>query len=110
MASEQPVCCGCMVQPNFLFPTPCPKCDPPFQFPAHPFSYIVPAARLTEEEKEVLFLLKQAWDKFNALGDHVSHDLTEFTYGIHLAQQKLAMRVARRADPDVWSQPQPQSE
>jgi hypothetical protein len=117
MSCEQPICCGgCLVSPQFqfnqpLFHIPCPKCDgdlhnfppeikiPPFNMP--PF----PPCGLTDAEKEVLMHLKEAWDKYAALGKHLPHDLTEFNQAIHAAQEKLALRVARRVNPEVWSQP-----
>jgi hypothetical protein len=101
-----PTCYGCLLQPNFNLPiattTPC-----------HSEFYDSRTENnkgLTYQEKEVLDDLKKAWDKFAALGDHISHDLTEFSYAIHLAQQKLAVRVARRIDTDVWRQPEVNNE
>ncbi len=111
MGSEQPTCMGCMVNPGFNY------VPHPYGFPKPPITLenigsvlppsvqLVPYNGLTDGEREVLNLLKEAWQKFVDLGDHISHDLTEFNYAIHLAQQKMAIRVARRVDPDVWSQP-----
>lgn len=102
MTTESPICCGCMVRPNFAFPTPVIRDQ----------GYDIWQGRtnesnngLTDAEKEVLHLLKEAWQKFSELGSHTSHDLTEYNYAIHLAQQKIATRVARRVNPEVWSQP-----
>jgi hypothetical protein len=90
-----------MLNPAFHYPPMRPEITMPF-----PSFTTVPHQGLTDGEKEVLNALKEAWEKFVALGSHVDHDLTEFNYAIHLAQQKLAVRVARRVDPDVWRQPQ----
>lgn len=90
-----PVCMGCMLQPGFTMP-------PPSAFPAPKFTA---AEGLTEGEREVLHFLKSAWDRFVSLGNHVEYDITEFNYAIHLLQQKMAVRVARRIDTDVWRQP-----
>ena len=57
---------------------------------------------LTEEEKEVLDHLKNAWNAFMNLDNKHPSDNSEFQRAIHLAQQKIGMRIARRADPDMW--------
>ncbi len=61
-------------------------------------------ATLTEDEKQVLALLAQAWDKFNSLDKKCPSDNPEFLDSIHRAQQVVALRVARRANPEVWTQ------
>lgn len=116
MSCDQPICCGgCLVNPNFqtpspLFHVPCPRCHNDDMYPPFPSEIKIvpplPSVELTYEEKEVLSHLKEAWDKFLALGKHLPHDLTEFNTAIHQAQQKLALRVARRVNPEVWSQPE----
>jgi hydroxymethylpyrimidine pyrophosphatase-like HAD family hydrolase len=59
---------------------------------------------LTEEEKEVLRNLAEAFNKFVALtGKHPSDD-SEFCKAIHDAQKMIALRVARRVNPEVWKQ------
>lgn len=60
---------------------------------------------LTNAEKEVLNHLVEAWNKYSVLDEHVNSDLTEFAHAIHLAQHFLALRVARRVDTDIWTQP-----
>lgn len=60
---------------------------------------------ITQDEHEVLHHLVEAYTKFVALGAKHPDDNDEFRYAIHLAQQKVAMRVARRVDPDLWTQP-----
>lgn len=104
--TEIATCMGCMVQPNFHYPPviwgPPPVLKMDCCFAAN--------NGLTDQEKEVLSLLKDAWQKFSELGNHIHHDLTEFNYAIHLAQQKMALRVARRVDPEVWNQPQTETE
>jgi len=103
---------GCNVQPNWNFPSPPLTLENISSHLPSSFNYYAPGPHrgLTDEEKEVLNHLKEAWAKFVALENHIPHDLTEFNYAIHMAQQKLAMRVARRVDSDVWRQPEQQSE
>lgn len=97
----QSACYGCCLQPNFIF-------NPYFTTQA-PTSQINFAALnvhpLTVEEKEVLHLLGEAFNKFGELSSQGHDDKAEFKDAIHRAQQIIALRVARRVDPDVWSQP-----
>jgi hypothetical protein len=58
--------------------------------------------QLSEAEKEVLRLLAEAWNVFISLEGKVDFDNTEFAYAIHKAQSLVAMRVARRVNPEVW--------
>jgi hypothetical protein len=60
---------------------------------------------IAPEEQEVLHHLIEAWKKFLELGKKHPSDNDEFAYAIHLAQQKIGMRIARRVDPEVWTQP-----
>jgi hypothetical protein len=60
---------------------------------------------LTQEEREILDHLVEAFSKFSALGQKHPSDNSEFQYAIHLAQQKVGMRVARRVNPDFWWRP-----
>jgi hypothetical protein len=60
---------------------------------------------ITQEEQAVLHHLTEAWKKFVALKKKHPSDNDEFAYAIHLAQQKIGMRVARRVNPDFWTQP-----
>jgi hypothetical protein len=59
---------------------------------------------LTEAEKEVVNLLAQAFNKFVELKEKHPADDQEFCSAIHDAQKTVAMRVARRCNPDVWKQ------
>jgi hypothetical protein len=59
---------------------------------------------LTNEEKRVLSLLAQAWNQWCDLPNRKPHDDEEFQAAIHSAQNKIAIRVARRVDKDVWAQ------
>jgi hypothetical protein len=100
IVTNQAACCGCMLNPGWMFPVvPMPE------FWAPPKMFQTPHPGLTQDEQEVLHLLRLAWDKFVALGSHREHDLTEYNYAIHLAQQKMAVRVARRVDGEIWAQP-----
>jgi len=60
---------------------------------------------LTYDEKLVLNHLKSAWNIFVGLDKHCVLDKTEFVEAIHRAQSIIALRVARRVDVDIWSQP-----
>lgn len=61
--------------------------------------------RLTFGEEEILKYLANAWNLFSNL-DHCSEvDNKEFLDAIHRAQQLIALRVARRVNPEVWRQP-----
>lgn len=61
------------------------------------------AAMLTDAEKAVLSELGNAFNAFAAMSDNRDDDVREFTDAIHKAQCLVALRVARRADPDVWA-------
>jgi hypothetical protein len=60
---------------------------------------------LTSKEKAALDHLAQAWNEWIDLPGKSKSDDVEFMDSIHRAQAMIAMRVARRADPDVWHQP-----
>lgn len=59
--------------------------------------------KLTPAECDVLAHLVAAWNGYVALPDRDDLDDVDFQNGIHAAQSAMAMRVARRADPDVWA-------
>lgn len=61
---------------------------------------------LTFTEREILDHLANAWNAFTSLDKRSEHDSDEFHQAIHAAQQLIALRVARRVDPDVWNQPE----
>lgn len=60
------------------------------------------APGLTPEEREAVMFLAHAWDKFAALPVEHPSDQAEFVDAIHKAQRLVAIRVARRLEPDVW--------
>jgi hypothetical protein len=59
---------------------------------------------LTEEELQVLYHLREAWNAFSRLEKHREMDKTEFVDSIHKTQQIIALRVARRVNPEIWIQ------
>lgn len=59
--------------------------------------------RLTPEERKVVAALAEAWNLYVALPIQHRSDGDEFAGAIHRAQDIVGMRVARRADPDVWT-------
>lgn len=60
---------------------------------------------LTQDELDVLNHLADAWNKFTLLPSRSDSDNQEFMQAIHLAQSKVAIRVARRVDPNIWNSP-----
>ncbi len=60
---------------------------------------------LTDEEKEVLELSAQLWNKFIRLHSPHPSDHIEMQLKIHGIQEMVALRVARRVDPEIWHQP-----
>lgn len=56
----------------------------------------------TEAEKNVLTHLASAWNEFVKLPENHPSEREEFMHAIHAAQDILAVRVARRADPETW--------
>lgn len=110
MTTDFPACYGCFVNPmpwNIpqTFPAPIYDNLPPPP-PTPPFSaYFIPDTNgLTPEEREIVEMLAQAFNKFVALGGKHPADNSEFCTAIHDAQKTIAMRVARRVNPDVWKQ------
>lgn len=61
---------------------------------------------LTDQEKKILEHLVAAWNLFLELGDKCPEDNKEFGRDIDGAELKIAYRVARRIDKDVWVQPE----
>jgi acyl-CoA synthetase (AMP-forming)/AMP-acid ligase II len=57
---------------------------------------------LTDGERSVLAATANAWNAWCSLPDRALHDDDEFMRTIHSAQQLIALRVARRVNPDVW--------
>lgn len=70
-----------------------------------PYDLRMDGPRLTELERDVLDRLASAWNAFVELERRAESDSAEFAAAIHRAQNLIALRVARRVDPDVWRQP-----
>lgn len=115
MTTEFPSCYGCFINPSWPWniPQTIPAQTyqpiyenlpaPPPHAPPLPM-FFMDTNGLTPDEKEVIEHLVQAYNKFVALlGKHPSDDF-EFCQAIHDAQKMLALRVARRVNPDVWKQ------
>lgn len=102
--------------------------DPPFLYPHPPCYYRSPPAYgwphygnwgdtitmgqppvysepvgLTEAEKAICKHLADAWNGFIALGEHELNDLADFRSAIDACHKEIALRVARRANPEVWA-------
>ncbi len=58
---------------------------------------------LTDEEKVVLHHLSSSYNEFVKLPVMHPNHQTEFMQHIHELQRLVGIRVARRADPDIWS-------
>ena len=63
-------------------------------------------SNLSNEEKYVLELTSEIWNSWCKLPNRSDDDNNEFQRAIHLAQQLIALRIARRVDPDIWRQPE----
>lgn len=63
---------------------------------------------LTSDEKNCLLNLAAAWNFFVAMPAKHPSDTHEFQSAIHNAQCLIALRVARRVNPDFWHQPEKQ--
>lgn len=59
--------------------------------------------QLSPKERKVLALLSEAWNEFLDInyGGFVDHK-DRFLNAIHEAQSVIAVRVARRVDPEFW--------
>jgi len=57
-----------------------------------PFKELV----MTEQEKQVVLKLAEAWDMFNKLPTEHTMDRMEFCMNIHACQEKVMARQARR--------------
>lgn len=109
MTAESSTCLGCLVNPNWIPP----NWQDNFVF--EDFlnklkNVITPktqsdSVKLNLDESQILNFLKEAWNGYQKLENKSDADDTEFLDAIHRAQQIIALRVARRADPDVWKQP-----
>ncbi len=59
-------------------------------------------ADLLPTEVALLGMLANAWNLWCRQPDRLPGDDADFERAIHDAQRMVALRVARRADPDVW--------
>ena len=59
--------------------------------------------KLTDKELRVLDELTRVWNAFIELKHEHLNDITEFLTNIHNLQHLIAIRVARRVNPEVWS-------
>lgn len=106
MANQQPTCLGCFVNNPNLWALP----ENPLKYwiengsPVIANPIVSNPVGLTNQEKECLNHLAQAWNCFAALQEKHPQDNSEFCEAIHSAQKMIALRVARRVDKDVWSQ------
>lgn len=60
--------------------------------------------QLTDTERRILRQLADAFNGSVSLAGKGPTDDVEFCAAIHAAQNLIALRVARRADPDLWAQ------
>lgn len=92
MSTEGAVCCGCCLQPNWV-----KEQNTYFgQFE------VGNPSGLTTAEKDILIKLANAWTEYLALETKESN-IHEFNDAIHRCQQLIALRVARRVDPEIWA-------
>lgn len=90
----------------------CKACDECFTLDAVVGGYPPTAPRavnrtrrgLWAAERLVLDQLAEAWNAWCELGQRRPDDDQEMQISIHRAQHLIALRVARRMDPEVWSQ------
>lgn len=103
MGTEQAVCMGCCLNPGFICNHPMVT---PQLFQIHSPPPLISPVSLTEAEADLLRKLGECWNLFTSLEKRSAADNSEFVDSIHRCQQIVALRVARRADPEVWSQPE----
>ena len=60
---------------------------------------------MNEDEKLVLQNLADAWNNFCKLSNKDADDVQEFQMAVHSAQMQIALRVARRVNPEIWRCP-----
>jgi hypothetical protein len=89
------------ITPLVPYQGPARSCDP---FPDQPYviNMFSSPVCLTEEEKDTLKSLSEAFEKFKQLEGTLDDEFKEFQLAIHAAQRIIATRVARRANPEVW--------
>lgn len=57
---------------------------------------------LTDNEGEIMDLLVKAWNKYIELPIQHKSECNEFVEGVHICQNLLAIRIARRHYPKGW--------
>lgn len=68
-------------------------------------SFQIPQQGLDMNEINILSQTAQLWRCFTQLEGSSDDDLREFQDSIHRLQQIIALRVARKINPEVWRQP-----
>jgi hypothetical protein len=111
MSVENTVCMGCLVNPNWInshlpeIPTIIKIDSRPAGSPTYAEMQKISEGPisdgLTSEEKEVLKNLAFAWDAYVKI-EKKDSSIKEFNDAIHRCQQLIALRVARRVNPEVW--------
>lgn len=92
MTTEAATCCGCCLQPAWV---------------QEQNTYlgrfeVGKTNGLTDVEKGILTNLANAWAEYAALESKESN-VHEFNDAIHRCQQLIALRVARRLEPEIWA-------
>lgn len=59
---------------------------------------------MTEQEKEIIDLLANAWNLFLKLPNHHPMDKQEFASYTHALQEKIMAREAVRNNPEIFNQ------
>ena len=102
MSIESATCCGCNINyawaqgwhPNQIPQPIAPNWSNPIETAL--------TQGLTEEEKAILQKLSLAWQEYVSIETKDSN-LREFNDAIHRCQQLVALRVARRVNPEIWA-------
>ena len=96
---SQAACMGCCINSNW------PGFIPPIELPQTLKFDLLANVKLTEQEQEILKKLAETYSLFINLDNRSDADNKEFVDAVHRAQQLIALRVARRVNPEVWHQP-----
>ena len=102
--AAQSVCFGCCINPNWYNPPFINDLKPTYTWPT--VFNTTDLVKLTPEEKDLLQKLVEAYNLYTALDKRSNADNNEFVDALHRLQQIVALRVARRVDPEVWAQPE----
>jgi hypothetical protein len=60
--------------------------------------------KLLDTEKELLTALAEAYNLYCTLPDRFARDDEEVTHLMNQLQARIAMRIARRVEPNFWTQ------